>query len=221
MTPNDVATAEANSAEAGETVAASDAPIVMTESKFFFKKDKELGTERRPTVTLQLPFLTLSGLLEKLTDEKVQKFVLDTVNEQVVKAAREQVADDEKPVNSQEQLDLSKLDLTYLANLPPTERRGGGIAKEVWKEFAEDYVQVMTTKAGKTAEQAGNAAKLLLAKFQPIKTNKPVLTKVREMLAFWFANTENKEDFAECFEFLDQKADTLLKADEAALLANL
>lgn len=193
--------------------------VAMAERKFHFKKN-ELG-DKRPSVTLALPLLTIEGLIAALEDTKKQEIILSAVNELIVDQARIQVGDDNNPVNSQEQLDVSKLSFDYIANLPPAERRGGGIAKEIWEAFGKDYLAVMPAVTGKTAEQCGNAAKLFLAKFQPCKTNKPVLKKLQELLALYAGTTSNLEEFQDCVKFLDSKITDLLNADEASLLANL
>lgn len=191
----------------------------MTETSFSFRTDP-MGN-KRPTLKLNIPLPTVDGLVEALSDEKMQEFLLDIVAAEIQKAARSQVSDESKPVNSQAELDLSKLTLSYLANLPAAERRGGGIAKETWEAFAGDYVAIMPALLDKPLDNVQNAATLLLKKFQPVKTNKKVIGLLKEYLALWFANTQNAEEFADCYAFLDNKADSLLAADEASLLANL
>ena len=192
---------------------------IMTEVSYFFKKDK-LGV-KRDTVKLNIPFVTIDGLVEALSDEKQQAYLLSIINDSIYQAGKWQVGDENKPVNKQEELDLSKLTLEALANMPPSERRGGGIAKEVWEEFGKDYAAVMQPLTGKTTDQIDNAVALLLKKFQPVKSNKRVLAHLKSQLNMWFAATQAAEDFKECFEFLDAKAQTFLDADEAALLVNL
>lgn len=193
--------------------------VIMEEVDFGFRKD-ELGN-KRPTVTLNIPFVTVDGLAAGLADEKIQQYLLDIVNADIVKNARAQVSDETKPVNSQAELDISKLTLEFLANMPAAERRGGGIAKETWEAFGKDYLAIMPALLDKPEENIQNAVTLFLKKFQPVKTNKNVLKLLRDYLALWFANTQNAEEFAECYSFLDNKAETLLAADEASLLANL
>lgn len=186
----------------------------------------ELGKvlEKRPSIKLAIPIVTFDGLLEALSDDKQQQFILDIIEEYIITAAKQQVspvADETKPVNDQESLDISKLTLNFLANQPRAERRGGGIAKEIWEAFAKDYVEVMPAVSNKTAEQVGNAAKILLSKFQLVKTHKNVISYLQTQLALWFQNTKQAEEFAECYEFLDAKAKTLLAADESNLLLSL
>jgi hypothetical protein len=193
--------------------------IRFTEQKFHFKKDK-LGN-KRPTITLQVPFITFDGLVAGLSDDKIRTFIEDIVNDQVYAGVRQQIGDESKPVNSQAELDLGKLTLEYLANVPKAERTGGGISKEVWEDFGKDYAEVMMAVAKKTQDQVSNATKILLAKFQPVKTQKPIIKYMKEQLAIWYASTPNAEDYAECYEFLTTKADALLAADEMALLNNL
>lgn len=195
--------------------------VFMVENSFHFKKD-DLGN-KRPTLKLSYPVPTLEGVIKALEDDKQRQYVLDILAAEVYKAVRSQLTNDDgaPAVNTQEELDLSKLTLEYLANVPAAERRGGGISKETWEAFGKDYLAVMPAVQGKTAEQVSNAVKIFLAKFQPIKTNKQILKVMREYLALWASNTQNLEEFADCYEFLDKKVETLLAADETALLANL
>lgn len=188
--------------------------------KFNFKKDKELGT-KRPSVELTIPVPTIDGVVDILTRgvDKEVNLLMDAIRSVVIDQARQQVNDKEDI--SQETIDLDSLTWEAIANMPPAARRGGGIAKETWEEFGKDYATVMLAVTGKTAEQIGNAVKILIAKFQPVKTNKKVLAFFKEQIALYAANTPNAEDFQECIEFLSNKVEELLKADEASLLNNL
>jgi len=68
----------------------------------------------------------------------------------------------------------------------PSERKGAGIAKEVWKQFAEDYIAIMPSLQGKSVENVTNAAKIFVARMQPCKTNKPVLSRLKDYLNLYF-----------------------------------
>lgn len=192
---------------------------VATPVKFHFKEDK-LG-KKRATIELSLPFLTIDGVVEGLSDDKQRDYILTVLNDAVYVAARQQVGDEEKPVNTQEELDISKLSLEFLANQPAAERRGGGIAKETWEEFGKDYLEIMPAVTGKNLEQIGNAVKIFTARMQPVKTQKAILSYLQEQIALWATHTKKLEDFQEVYEFVDNKIKTLLAADETALLANL
>lgn len=192
----------------------------MVETTFNFRKNMELGT-KRPSVTLQLPYLTLQGLIAIINhgDEKQVALVLETLRTPIVDQAKAQV--DENETITQDTLDLSKLSWEAISALEPAARKGGGIPKEVWEAFTADYIAVMPTVVNRTVEQVTRAATLLANKLSACKGNKPVLTFLRSHLDLYFAATAKAEEFVGCYEFLINKADSLLKADDAELLKNL
>lgn len=190
------------------------------EVKFNFRANKELGT-KRPTVAVQINFLTVQGLVAILEagDEKQVSLILETLQAPILEQARAQV--DENEAITQETLDTSKLSWEYISKLEPAARRGGGIPKEVWEAFTADYIEVMPAVTGKTAEQVTRAATLLGNKVSAAKTNKPVLSFLAEQLDLYFAHTPKSEEFVDVYEFLKNKIDALVKADDAELLKNL
>jgi len=190
------------------------------EVKFNFRANKELGT-KRPSLTLGIKVLTLQGLVAILETgtEKEINLILETLQAPILEQARAQV--DENESITQDTLDSTKLGWEYIATLEPATRRGGGIPKEVWEAFVVDYTEVMPAITGKTAEQVGRAAALLGNKFAAVKTNKQVLSFLDTQLDMYFSNTSKAEEFADCYEFLKSKVESLLNADEASLLANL
>lgn len=203
-----------------QAVATSPIPgTILKSEKFHFKKD-DLGV-KRPTVELALPVPTEDGIQLMLKDDKQKNFLLEVLAEVVKDYARLQVGDENNPVNKQEELDISKLTMEYIANIPPAERRGGGISKETWAEFFKDYLDVMPSVTGKKKEQVENAAKLFVARLQPVKTQKKILSFLKDQLSLWFTNTQAAEEYSEVYEFLAGKIEDLLKRDEAELLANL
>lgn len=199
--------------------------VDVKETKFFFKTvtQEVEGVEvknKRPTVELQLPVPSIEGIVAIFNNGgKGLELLQEVVSQTIIDRARDIVNDREDI--SQENFPLEELDWEKIANLPRAERRGGGIDKETWEEFGKDYVAVMPTVTGKKAEAIANAVKLLLAKFNPVKTNKPVLKLLKEQLALYTVNSPQAETYNDCIEFLMKKADTLLSQDDAALLANL
>ncbi len=193
--------------------------VSLTSTKFNFRTDKKLGT-KRASVELAIPLPTLDGIVEILkAGGKELELLTDAIFDVVYDQARVQVDADE--TISQDRLDLTKLTWQFIANMPKAERAGTGIPKEVWEDFGEDYINVMPAVTGKSAEQVGYAAKLLVGKMQACKTNKKIVSFLKEQVAIWFANTSNAENFADVYSFLDKKAETLLLADDTVLLANL
>jgi len=191
------------------------------EVKFSFRtvKDEATGLEsKRATIEQKLPVPSIEGIIAILeAGGKQLELLQDTVAEVIYGRAREILADDEKLT----EVPVDQLTWEVIANLPKAERKGRGIPKETWEDFSKDYVAVMPSVTGKTAEQVGNAAKILLNKFAQVKTNKPVVNLLKGQLALYLNSSPNAESFSECVEFLVNKADTLLAADEAALLEAL
>lgn len=188
------------------------------EVKFSFRtvKDEATGLEsKRPTIEQKIPVPSVEGIIAILeAGGKQLELLLDTVADVIYGRAREVLADDEKLT----EVPLDQLTWEIIANLPKAERKGRGIPKDVWEDFSKDYIAVMPSVTGKTAEQVGNAAKILLNKFAQVKTNKPVINLLKGQLALYLNSSPNAESYSECVEFLVNKADTLLAADEAALL---
>lgn len=209
--------------------------LVNKEVTFSFKattdKDTKEKIPARPALSLLIPYPTWDGVLESLTDENsdngvneaVRSYVIRLIHDDITAAARQQVSDPERPVTKQEELAINKLTIQYLAAQPESERRGGGIAAEVWASFEDAYIKVMTSKAGKDLEKATNAAKIFVKRFLPVRTRKPVIEFLRGELDKFFdaADEEQQEEFADVYEFLKKKADDLLKMDDESLLQNL
>jgi hypothetical protein len=219
-------------------------PIVNTKTKFFFKKRKEkdatgavvmvneVDKDGKPTgkmvekvipaaepVDIEIPLLTLSGVAEILNggDEKQSKLIVEAVNNVILEQARDAVNNNPEEVRKNG-IDATTLTWAHIANLPPAQRKGPGISEETWEAFKADYISVMQHH-GKTKEKAETGAKLLAARFQPVKLNKTVVRALKDNLSTWFANTASAEEFQDVYESLASKADTLLEQDEDALAA--
>ncbi len=197
--------------------------VDVKEVKFHFKKVKDEATgleTKRPTVELQVPTPSVEGIIAILeSGGKGLELLQEAVAEIIYGRAREIINDKEDI--TQDNFPIDELGWDKIANLPKAERRGGGISKEVWEEFSKDYIAVMPSVSGKTAEQVGNAAKLLLNKFNAVKTNKPVLKLLKDQIGLYVSHSPNAETYSDCVSFLLEKADALISMDDAALLANL
>lgn len=191
------------------------------EFKFKKSKDKDTGIETiRKPVQLAVPYPSIEGIIAILENGgKGLELMVDAIETVINSAARELLSDN---------LDLNaatfpveKLSWEHIAHIPKAQRRGGGIPKETWELFAQDYVAVMPSVTGKTVEQVSNAAKILQGKLSQVKTNAPVLQLLVEQLAVYTENSTNIEEYQECVAFLVEKADLLLNVSEEELLANL
>jgi hypothetical protein len=211
-----------------ETNAAAVNPAEVVEPKithqdvaFHYKTDKELGI-KRPTVKLAIPVLTVAGLIDILmkADPKEIDLVMEAVNAVIIAEAREQ-ANNRTDIN-QENLDTAKLAWSAIANLPKAERRGSSIPTEIWEAFSKDYCDIMPGLTGKKEQNVQNAAKLFVAKLNPAKGSKEIIQALKPQLALWFEKTTQQEELGVVYEYLNNKMEAMLKAeDPATLLANL
>lgn len=195
--------------------------IDMVEAKFHFKKTTdEAGNEtKRPTVELKLPVPSVEGIMDILTKEGNEKeldLLRDAINDVVFQRARELVNDNE--AISQENFPFEEVLWEKIANLPKAERRGGGISKETWEDFAKDYIAVMPGATGKAQDKVALAAKVFLNKFNAVKTDKKVLALLKAQLAIYITASPKADEFVECVDFLDKKAQALIEADSSNLL---
>ena len=200
-----------------------DKTVTFIDKSFHFKtvEDKETGAKsKRPTVEIPLPIPSLDGIVAILEggNAKQQQLLLDAVQEIVASVARELINENESI--KADNFPYEKLSWAAIAEMPAAERRGGGISKETWKEFGEVYAEVMPSVTGKSAEQVANVAKILVAKFQPVRAQKKIIQAMLAQLTL-FASQPQAADYAECIEFLVNKADKLLNMTEEDALANL
>jgi len=184
--------------------------------KFAFRKD-ELGNKRSTIELTSLPVPSVEGLIEILKAGGKQLDLLMTAASDVVFAQARSILNDNDSMVA-ETFPYDQCNWEAIANMPEAEKRGRGIAKEIWEAFAKDYMAIMPAITGKTPEQIALAAKLFLNKYAAVKTQKPIIGKLKEQLAIYANNSNNAENFEDCIKFFDEKAEALLLADEQALL---
>lgn len=188
--------------------------------KFSFRKDK-FGNVRS-AVEVKLPVPSVEGIAEIFNNGgKGLDYLVSLVHDSIAAHVRNILNDDNDEKITSANFPYEQATWEAMVNTPEAERRGRGIPKEIWEAFAEDYIAQMPAVTGKSVDVVSLAAKHLLNKFQAVKTDKPVLRKLKDYLAVYINQTPNAEQFVECVKFLDEKADTLLAADDSALLDNL
>lgn len=197
--------------------------VDVVDTKFHFKKitDETTGLEsKRPTVEIKLPRPSVEGIIDIIgKGGKELDLLLEAVGDVVLQRAREIINDKEDI--TQDNFPLDELSWEKIANLPKAERRGGGISKELWDDFAKDYVAIMPAVTNKPVEKIALAAKVFLNKFNAVKTDKKVLSLLKGQLALYVTSSPNAENFVDCVDFLDKKAQSLIDADSSNLLDNL
>jgi hypothetical protein len=190
---------------------------------FNFKKSTDkitnIETVRKP-VQLAIPYPSMEGIIAILEGGgKGLELLVEAIETVVNSASRDLLAEDITLTAATFPVD--KVSWEFIANLPKAQRKGGGIPKETWDGFAQDYVEVMPTITGKTVDQVANAAKILVAKLTQVRTNEPVLQLLTEQLAVYAEHSPNIEEYQDCVAFLLNKAETFLNVSEEELLANL
>lgn len=191
--------------------------IELRDFKFNFKKDK-MGNKRQ-SVELNVQVPSAEGLANILTEggkplECLIEITADFVRQQI----SGWVSDNENAC--QANFDNSKFDFVYLANLPKEDRRSAAIPAEVWEEFVKDYLAVMPGRTGKSVEAVGTAADIFAKKLLQVKTNKPVLEKLKQQLSI-YSESESAEQFEEVLAFLVKRIDIYLAAGEVIYTAEM
>jgi ssDNA-specific exonuclease RecJ len=79
----------------------------------------------------------------------------------------------------------------------------------------------MPEAAGKSEDRVKKAAAILVKRLVPVQNQKDILEFFKNELALYISKTPNAEEFAEVYQFLDTKIDTLLQKDSTELLNSL
>ena len=184
---------------------------------FFFRTKEEknqLGEtvkSKRPTVKLNIPVITLDGVINLINEGNGTKIagLLSVLEDVIYKQAKEQV--DENEAIDQEKLDLTKLTLDYILTLPPSSRSSNAPSEEQWKAFELDYPAVMATvQPDRTTEQISLARDLFLKKLTPVKDKPQMIKVLQDYIALWFTNSKQQEELTTVFEYINNRAEALL-----------
>ncbi len=191
------------------------------EQKFNFKSrkitdesGKEIGrTKKQPSLVATLPVPTNEELIAQLQvpESAISKLVMAAVQAVIYGAAREQFDeiidsfgdDDTQEVNAS-MLDYDKLDLEYLANLPPSQRGGTALSEEDWTAFFGDYLQVMVAATGKEEARIKNHINLFKKPLKA-KAHKDILAVLVDQLDIYMASSQNLEETGEAASRLRTK----------------
>ncbi len=209
-------------------VATSDKAVDYKPYKFSFKtqvlKDEqgnEISKSKRPTLEFtHFPVPSVEGLeIAAAAGGKQLQLILEAMETIVLNRAREIINENE--AISPDNFPYNLVTWEAIANQPDSERRGRGIPKEQWEEFAKDYIAVMPGVTGKTEKQIAAAAEILLDKFNKLRSNrdfKKILRLLLDQIALYLSNSPNAETYMDCVSFLTDKGERLLNAEEVSLL---
>lgn len=236
---------------AGVNVPSPDKFTHAVEMRFGFRTltDEETGVKtKRPEVNAKVPVLNFDGVAQVLTDyaqayqnaqanpedeaakvalqvaQKSYDLLMGAVQGVYESAIKDFLADNQNITT--ENFPYSQFTWEALANQPESERRGRGIAKEIWEDFLKSYINVMPGATGKDKKVVEKQAAILGQKLNPLKNHEDkekILPKFKENLTVYMnVAGEDAEQFAGCVEFLTKKIDNLLTAEKNAdLAANL
>jgi hypothetical protein len=187
---------------------------VAKEFNFRFKKDK-LGN-KRPNVVLNLPVPTVAGFVEILKAGGPEYALLEDAAYSVIKSVASEIVADRLDI-SQENFPVDQVFWRAIANMPKAER--ATISQEQWDGFASDYSTIMPGLTGKTPDQVAMAVQIYLKKFAMVKTNKPILGKLKEQLGLYI-ETPNAENYSDVLELLLRRVDMYLAAEEMVVTSD-
>lgn len=200
------------------------AQIVKRNTPFHFRsngKDEKGNPIKRDTVNLLLSYPTVHGLVEIFNEggkglDKLVGLVSSAIDEHVRNVLTE------NPTFTSANFPYELGTWEAYVNVPETERKLRGIAKEVWTAFRADYIATIMAATGKDQAVIEKGAKLMIdQRFSDVKSNKKALGKLAEYLTIYADQSANAENFADCVTTLYEKADALLKADTDALADNI
>lgn len=205
-----------------------------TRTKFTFRKPTETALnnaakEGRPTpihrkpVEVDIKFLTEEDLATILTgsDSKAKDLLIAQANQVIGDAVRAQLDEQDNHVEIDvTKIDLSKADFSYIANLPPAQRTGGGIPSETWDAWTADYTATMIRAAGKSEAQASNAAAIFRSNLKEYRFSPEWLQNLQGNLQTWFTNSTEAGEYVAIYERLNSRLEGYLK-DASAVASGL
>ena len=163
---------------------------------------------KKPSIEVALPVLSTAGVIEALqAGGKESEVILDAVNFVFYQAARQQFDDViENMANPDDEvkasdLNFDKLQLSYLANLPPATRGGAAISEDEWNYFFQDYLAVMVAATGKEERRIANQIEHF-KKPQRCKANQAVVEVLVDQLSIYISKSAAIEDTAQAAERL-------------------
>jgi len=163
---------------------------------------------KKPSIEVEIPVLSASGVVAALgAGGKEAEVILDAVNFMFYQAARQQFDDViENLANPDDEvkatdLNFDRLQLSYLANLPPATRGGSSISEDEWAFFYSDYLAVMVAATGKEERRIANQIEHF-KKPNRCKANQAVLEVLVDQLSIYVSKSANIEDTAQAAERL-------------------
>ena len=185
-----------------------------TTSEFYFRTTK--NGYKRPTVSVEYPVPTVEGLITLLQgeDEKVQKYIMETVQGSISAHVKGFVdADIDFNQDTMNTLvESGQVSIEHIAHIPKADRNV--LNKDDLESFAEAYITIMPEATGKAVEKVKAAASLFVNRFKTVAGDQDILAILKEQLEIFMdvADTEVLEENEKVLSWATQKLDELLSA---------
>lgn len=186
-------------------------------------------TKKQPSVECEVPVLAADEIAAYLAqgDTKEAALIQEAVARLFIDAARDQFdevieafgEDDSKEVSAA-MLDYSKLNLEYIASIPPSQRASTALSDEDWTVFFDDYLAVMVAATGKTEDKIKNHINLF-KKPAKAKANKEVLAVLVDQLNVYMSSSANLEETGTCAARISEKFTRWIAEPEKAVNLDL
>jgi hypothetical protein len=199
----------------------------MTELKEFtfnFRTTKDdQGVEyKRDSVIINLPVPSTEGLKAYIDEGGNEYELLQNAIEDTIAGHVRTMLGNDSTLTS-ETFPVDKVSWELIANQPATDRRGRGIAKELWDGFIESYCEVMPGVIDRPLDTVKKQASHLANKFQVLKTHEKkneLLPRFVEMLALYVNAAPDAEKYSAPVQFLLNKAEEFMQEDKSADLVD-
>lgn len=177
---------------------------------------------KQPSLKVQLPVPSHDLAIQFLSnaDSAESKLIMSAIADIIYGAARAQFDEiiegfdnDPTKVVAGSMLSLDKLDLTYLANLPPSTRASSVPDEDEFKAFFADYLSVMVQATGKEASRIERHLQYF-ARPTKVKPYKDMLVTLVSQLDIYLAASANVEEHAAAASYIREKFDRWSKEPE-------
>lgn len=186
-------------------------------------------TKKQPSIEAALPLLTAEEIANYLAEpaSKEAALICDAVARMYIDNAREQFdevieafGDDDSKEVTAAMLDYSKLNLEYIASIPPTQRGATALTDDDWETFFGDYLAVMVAATGKAEDKIKNHINLF-KKPNKAKASKDVLAVLIDQLDIYLSASASLDETGVAASRIRDKFDRWVKAEEPAMSLDL
>lgn len=186
----------------------------------------EIGkAPKNPAIEVDLPILTAAEIIAYLQadpESKESQLIIEQVGQVIFAEAKAQLDEvleslGDTEVATANNIDFSKLDFSYIANLPPATRtRGPQISDEDWNTFYDDYKAVIIPATGKPEAKINNHI-AVFKKPAAYKARRDILGALMEHLDLYVTKTTALDDTGVCVEKLQSRFRKFLAVPETSL----